>query len=756
MLIAASPAIAQTVGKTAAVNPASTASGRVLTLGAEIVHKERIQTSAQGSLQLLFIDRTTMSIGPNSDLVIDEYVFDPKTNTGKMSVSLGKGLMRFVGGQISHDGNATVKTPMAVIGIRGATGSFTYDPATKLTTASNDCKDCTITVKTPNGQSVSIPAGFTATIGKDGGVSLAPTPKESTDKSTQQTQSKGDQKGGTDDQKSKDASNAENKSQLTNPDPGSGSNTQTAQSPPPPPPPPPPPLLPPPPPPPPPAKTFSALPFAMIPSVCCGDNTANSPSSAPFLPKSFASPSGNAIISPVLGYRLASTGAPEPARFLQYGVNLSGDGQFGTQSSWFFVATGSFRDDGNGGLVQQGGFVGSRRGAENQNVGFASGSLSSPAGVVSTDSNFLPTSATINNIHYNTDTRQYEADNAKFSLGTGGGSTNYTYTQTEQAITPPIGLGSIRPTHTTAAGTALTGYVGGIMRSNPTTGNAETFMVGNANSSADNVVVQLDPTTSRMQANFLISTKSSTPDFSTSLIVARYQFGSLEVDEHARSAYVDYDTFAARDGNIGSNPASTVNLSPVDSSKGALLNVTAAMATSVGTGSSVGITYCQCDYTRWGLWSMEDSRTVSGNNITDSGHMMFWVAGQRPASVSDVPTTGTATYAGHVVANINNNGNSYLAGANFTNTVNFGSDQMSVSVGTAGASMDGATYAGTLALKADRRDFGGSLTGTSARTMLVGGSFFKGSAGPVGEMGGNVYLIGPNYIGSGIFAGKKQ
>src|SRR5438105_3622787 len=121
LLLAANPVIAQTVGKTAAVNPLATgSSGRMLTLGAEVVHNERIRTSGGGSLQLLFVDRSTLSIGPNSDIVIDEYVFDPKGNTGKMSVSLGRGLMRFVGGQISHDGNASVTTPTALIGIRGA------------------------------------------------------------------------------------------------------------------------------------------------------------------------------------------------------------------------------------------------------------------------------------------------------------------------------------------------------------------------------------------------------------------------------------------------------------------------------------------------------------------------------------------------------------------------------------------------------------------------------------------------------------
>lgn len=196
LFLAAGPAIGQTVGKTAAVNPSATGSGRVLTLGAEVVHKERIQTSGSGSLQLLFLDRTTMNIGPNSDLMIDEYIFDPKTNTGKMSVSLGKGLMRFVGGQISHEGNATVNTPSAVIGIRGAIGYFSYDPQTKLTTASNDCQNCFLTIFTPGGQQVTIPPGNTATIGLNGQITIAPTTPEQAARNLALTTSRPGQNGG--------------------------------------------------------------------------------------------------------------------------------------------------------------------------------------------------------------------------------------------------------------------------------------------------------------------------------------------------------------------------------------------------------------------------------------------------------------------------------------------------------------------------------------------------------------------------------
>jgi len=117
---------AQEIGTAAAVNPSAQARGqggaRTIIIGQSIAHRERIQTTAAGSVQLLFVDKTSMTIGPNSDLAIDEYVFDPKANTGRLTATLAKGLVRFVGGQVSHTGTAEITTPNGLVGIRGGVG----------------------------------------------------------------------------------------------------------------------------------------------------------------------------------------------------------------------------------------------------------------------------------------------------------------------------------------------------------------------------------------------------------------------------------------------------------------------------------------------------------------------------------------------------------------------------------------------------------------------------------------------------------
>jgi len=124
-------AAAQNAGRVGAVNPEATgtppgAGPRTLTIGTNVIYKERVRTSAQGSTQIMFPDSSTLNVGRNSNIVIDEYVYDPKAGTGKMIATVSKGVMRFVGGQISHTAGVTINTPTATLGIRGGVATVMY------------------------------------------------------------------------------------------------------------------------------------------------------------------------------------------------------------------------------------------------------------------------------------------------------------------------------------------------------------------------------------------------------------------------------------------------------------------------------------------------------------------------------------------------------------------------------------------------------------------------------------------------------
>ncbi|MFG1479468.1 FecR domain-containing protein [Xanthobacter sp. V4C-4] len=191
------PLAQQTVGTAAAVNPRSTGVGasgtRVLELGAPIVHRERVQTSDSGSVQVVFLDKTTLNIGPRSDLLIDEFVYDPAAGTGSMALSLARGTLRFVGGNASHTGGAVVKTPVATIGIRGGVAAFRVgDGRTRAILQFG-----TLTVRGPGGQTVELRRpGFMVDVGPDGISAPARVPQADMDALIAETRSQSGQTGG--------------------------------------------------------------------------------------------------------------------------------------------------------------------------------------------------------------------------------------------------------------------------------------------------------------------------------------------------------------------------------------------------------------------------------------------------------------------------------------------------------------------------------------------------------------------------------
>jgi len=113
------------VGVAAAVTPDASSQPpgeetRTLKIGKSVVYDERIDTSSSGVVQVLLLDGSTFSVGPGSSLVIDKFVYDPKSGKGSLVASFSKGALRFVGGKLSKDEpGISVKTPAGVLTVRG-------------------------------------------------------------------------------------------------------------------------------------------------------------------------------------------------------------------------------------------------------------------------------------------------------------------------------------------------------------------------------------------------------------------------------------------------------------------------------------------------------------------------------------------------------------------------------------------------------------------------------------------------------------
>lgn len=126
------------VGVAAAVNPDATGQPPSqpvyeLVIGGKVVQNEIIRTQAKGRTQMIFLDGSSLTIGPNADMVIDKFVYDPDAKTGQMAISATKGVFRFVGGRISKKSTVQIKTPNAQIGIRGGVAIIEVGETTRST-----------------------------------------------------------------------------------------------------------------------------------------------------------------------------------------------------------------------------------------------------------------------------------------------------------------------------------------------------------------------------------------------------------------------------------------------------------------------------------------------------------------------------------------------------------------------------------------------------------------------------------------------
>ncbi|MBL6651888.1 MAG: FecR domain-containing protein [Reyranella sp.] len=92
---------------------------RVLRIGIDVQANELITTNANDRAHLVFLDGSSLTVGPNAQITIDKFVFDPNTKTGELAISASKGVLRVVGGKISKNTPIIITTPSSSIGIRG-------------------------------------------------------------------------------------------------------------------------------------------------------------------------------------------------------------------------------------------------------------------------------------------------------------------------------------------------------------------------------------------------------------------------------------------------------------------------------------------------------------------------------------------------------------------------------------------------------------------------------------------------------------
>lgn len=97
-------------------SPSANDPARPLATGNPVFQNEIVKTGSQARAELRLADETSLSMGENATVRLDEFVYNAD---GSATINLVTGALRFISGANGHPGKLTIKTAVATIGIRG-------------------------------------------------------------------------------------------------------------------------------------------------------------------------------------------------------------------------------------------------------------------------------------------------------------------------------------------------------------------------------------------------------------------------------------------------------------------------------------------------------------------------------------------------------------------------------------------------------------------------------------------------------------
>ncbi len=89
--------------------------------GMHLLLNDVLVTSADGQLGAILQDGTRVGLGPNTELTINQFVFEPVDGKFGLLLRLARGVLAYVSGKIAKFApeSVGVETPVGVVGLRG-------------------------------------------------------------------------------------------------------------------------------------------------------------------------------------------------------------------------------------------------------------------------------------------------------------------------------------------------------------------------------------------------------------------------------------------------------------------------------------------------------------------------------------------------------------------------------------------------------------------------------------------------------------
>jgi hypothetical protein len=114
----ATGAAAEQVGKAVSVRTIVTGAAGEFKRSDPVSRDERISTNNTGLGQFQFIDGTKLAVGPNSSIMVDEYVLGSGNRVKRLALNTTKGALRWISGK-SPSSAYEIATPTGTLGVRG-------------------------------------------------------------------------------------------------------------------------------------------------------------------------------------------------------------------------------------------------------------------------------------------------------------------------------------------------------------------------------------------------------------------------------------------------------------------------------------------------------------------------------------------------------------------------------------------------------------------------------------------------------------
>ena len=92
---------------------------KILTQEGTLIEMDDVVETLNGAVHLVFEDNTKVKIKKYSELVIDDFVYEPSTKKGKLNLKASIGNIRYTSGLIANKENIKISTPTASVSVRG-------------------------------------------------------------------------------------------------------------------------------------------------------------------------------------------------------------------------------------------------------------------------------------------------------------------------------------------------------------------------------------------------------------------------------------------------------------------------------------------------------------------------------------------------------------------------------------------------------------------------------------------------------------